>query len=167
MFIIALTIQSGVFTVVVYMGITLFSFFFLGKKYALWKKIVVFVVGVFLLFITQNVKTSFRDVTWKGKEVDNKTSLFVDLIVDKLTNFDKMVDLDGFFPVYMRTNQGYNISVVMSRIPAQQDFDDGNRLMTTAIGTGSPVTLARQTQSRRRRKYEIFYGYNMKAGQPM
>ena len=77
MFIIALAIQSGVFTVIVYMGITLFSFFFLGKKYALWKKIIVFVVGVFMLFITQNVKTSFRDVTWKGKEVDSKTGLLL------------------------------------------------------------------------------------------
>jgi hypothetical protein len=141
MFIIALAIQSGVFTVIVYMGITLFSFFFLGKKYALWKKIAVFVVGVFLLFITQNVKTSFRDVTWKGKEVDSKTGLFFDLIVDKLNNFDKMVDLNGFFPVYMRTNQGYNISVVMRRIPAQQDFDGGNRLMTTAMSALVPRLL--------------------------
>jgi hypothetical protein len=138
LFIIALAIQSGVFTVIVYMGITLFSYFFLGKKYALWKKIIVFIVGVFFLFITQNVKTSYRDVTWRGKEVDSKTSLFVDVIIEKLNNFDKMVDLDGFFPVYMRTNQGYNISVVMRRIPAQQEFDDGNRLLTTAASALVP-----------------------------
>ena len=73
-FIIGLTIESGVFTVVVYMGITLFSYLFLGKRYALWKKFLVFIVGCFLLFITQNVKTSYRNVTWRGKEVDNKTS---------------------------------------------------------------------------------------------
>ena len=52
-----------------------------------------------------------------------------------------MVDLNGFFPVYMRTNQGYNISVVMRRIPAQQDFDEGNRLMTTAASALVPRLL--------------------------
>ena len=137
-FIIGLTIQSGVFTVVVYMGITLFSYLFLGRKYALWKKFLVFVVGCFLLFITQNVKTSFRDITWRGKEVDNKTSLFFDIVVEKMANLDKLVNVDGFFPVYLRTNQGFNISLVMKRIPAEQDFDNGSRLLTTAASALVP-----------------------------
>jgi hypothetical protein len=137
-FIVGLTIQSGVFTVVVYMGITLFSYLFLGRKYALWKKFVVFAVGCFLLFIVQNVKTSYRDITWKGKDVQNKTSLFFDLAIDNLTNIDKKLDVNGFFPVYLRLNQGFNISLVMKRIPAQQDFDNGSRLLTTAASALVP-----------------------------
>src|SRR5664279_5677253 len=120
-FIIGLTIQSGVFTVVVHMGITLFSYFFLGRRYALWKKFLVFVVGCFMLFVTQNVKTSYRNITWRSEEVDNKTSLFFDIAVENMANIDKLVDVNGFFPVYLRTNQGFNISLVMKRIPAQQD----------------------------------------------
>ncbi len=141
LFIIGLTIQSGVFTVVVYMGITLFSFFFLGRKYALWKKFLVFITGCFFLFIVQNVKTSYRDITWRNNEVDNKTSLFEDIVVDKLANFDKLIEVDGFFPVYMRTNQGFNITMVMRRIPAQQEFDNGNRLMTDAASALVPRFL--------------------------
>jgi hypothetical protein len=141
MFVVGLSIQSGVFTVVVYMGITLFSFLFLGKKYALSKKFMVFIAGVFLLFIVQNVKTAYRDITWTGKKVDSKTSLFVDIIIDKLANFDKLIEVDGFFPVYMRTNQGYNISKVMQRIPAQQNFDDGSHLMATAASALVPRFL--------------------------
>jgi hypothetical protein len=141
LFVVGLAIQSGVFTVVVYMGVTLFSYLFLGRKYALWKKFIVFIVGVFLLFITQNVKTSYRDVTWRGNEVNDKTSLFVDIIVDKVNNFDKLIELDGFFPVYMRTNQGYNISKVMHRIPSQQEFDDGNHLLITSASALVPRFL--------------------------
>ncbi len=140
-FIIGLAIQSAVFTVVVYMGTTLFSFLFLGKKYALWKKLLVFIMGVFLLFIVQNVKTAYRDITWRQTEVDNKTSLFGDILVDKLANFDKALDVDGFFPVYMRMNQGFNITLVMKRIPAQQDFDNGSRLLTTAFSALVPRFL--------------------------
>jgi len=141
LFVIYLAIQSGVFTIVVYMGVTLFSYLFLGRKYALWKKFLVFIIGVFLLFMTQNVKTSYRDITWKDNEVDNKTSLFLDIIVDKVNNFDKLIQLDGFFPVYMRTNQGYNISRVMERIPSRQDFDDGNHLLITSASALIPRFL--------------------------
>ncbi|HCL82708.1 MAG TPA: hypothetical protein DIC22_01980 [Chitinophagaceae bacterium] len=141
LFIMGLAVQSGVFTVVVYMGITLFSFLFLGRKFALWKKLLVFVIGVFILFIVQNVKTAYRDVTWRDNVVDNKTSLFVDIAIDKLGNIDKLIDVDGFFPVYMRTNQGYNISVVMRRIPAQQEFDDGSHLLATAASALVPRFL--------------------------
>jgi hypothetical protein len=141
LFIVGLAIQSGVFTVVVYMGVTLFSYLFLGRTFALWKKFLVFIVGVFLLFIVQNVKTSYRDVTWKENEVDDKTSLFLDIIVDKVNNFDKLIEMDGFFPVYMRTNQGYNISKVMQRIPSQQDFDNGNHLMLTSASALVPRFL--------------------------
>jgi hypothetical protein len=140
-FVIGLAIQSAIFTVVVYMGMTLFSFLFLGRRYALWKKFVVFVAGCFLLFIVQNVKTSFRDVTWVNKDVDNKTSLFADIVMDKLDNLDKLISVNGFFSVYMRTNQGLNISLVMNRIPARQDFDNGSRLLTTAISALVPRFL--------------------------
>jgi hypothetical protein len=140
-FVVGLAIESGVFTVVVYMGITICSFFFLGKKQALWKKFVAFVAGCFLLFITQNVKTSYRDITWRDTEVDNKTTLFGDILIDKLANVDQLVEVNGFFTVYMRTNQGFNISLVMNRIPARQDFDNGSRLMTTAASALVPRFL--------------------------
>jgi hypothetical protein len=138
LFVVGLSVQSGVFTIVVYMGITLFSYLFLGRKYALWKKFLVFAVSVLLLFMTQNVKSAYRDITWRGNEVENKTSLFVDIIFDQVANFDKLIEVDGFFPVYMRTNQGYNISKVMQRIPSQQEFDDGSHLMATAASALVP-----------------------------
>ncbi|MFI5155833.1 MAG: hypothetical protein ACHQEM_06590 [Chitinophagales bacterium] len=140
-FMVGFAIQSGIFTIVVYMGITMFSFLFLGKRYALWKKFLVFVVGVFFLFVIQNVKMTYRDITWRNENVQNKTNLFGDILVEKLQNFDRLIGEEGFFPVYMRTNQGYNISMVMNRIPAKQDFDNGDRLLTIVASAFVPRFL--------------------------
>jgi hypothetical protein len=141
-FVINLAIESAIFTIVVYMGMTIFSFLFLGRRYPMWKKFTVFVVGCFLLFIIQNVKTSYRDLTWNNKkDVDNKAEVFSDVIYDKLSNMDKLISISGFFPVYMRTNQGLNISLVMRRIPARQDYDNGSRLFTTAFSALVPRFL--------------------------
>jgi len=141
LFVLGLTVQSGVFTIVVYMGITIFSYLFLGKKFALGKKFMVFVFGVFVLFITQNVKTAYRDLTWQTNQIDNKTSTFMDVTFDRMSNIDKLINVDGFFPVYMRTNQGYNISRVMQRIPSQQNFDGGNHLFLTSASALVPRFL--------------------------
>jgi hypothetical protein len=142
LFMIIGTIQSGVFTLIVYMGITLFSFLFLGKKVALWKKFLAFVVGCFFLLVIQNVKGAYRDITWKDEEyAGNKYELFGDILKDKIGNLDQMFNEKGFFPIYMRTNQGYNIAIVMRRIPTRQDFDGGSRLLTVAASSFVPRFL--------------------------
>ncbi len=38
-------------------------------------------------------------------------------------------------------NQGFNITLVMKRIPAQQDYDNGSRLLTTAFSALVPRFL--------------------------
>jgi hypothetical protein len=141
LFILALAIESGLFTIVAYMGITLFSFLFLGRKFAMWKKLLVFVAGCIVLIITQSVKGTYRDLTWKRNIIDNKTSIFVDVVIDKVSHFDQLLNVDGFFPIYVRTNQGYNITRVMKRIPAQQDFDDGSHLLITTASALVPRFL--------------------------
>jgi hypothetical protein len=45
------------------------------------------------------------------------------------------------FPAYLRVNQGYNITLVMRRIPSVQAFDDGKRLAMTAASSLVPRVL--------------------------
>jgi len=142
LFIIVGTIQSGVFTLIVYMGITIFSFLFLGKKFAMWKKILVFIVGALALLVIQNVKGAYRHVTWKDEEYQgNKYELFGEIVSEKLGDVGNMFDEKAFFPVYMRTNQGFNVSIVMRRIPTKQDFDGGKRLLTVTASAFVPRFL--------------------------
>jgi hypothetical protein len=130
-------VQSGVFTIVAYMGITLFSFFFIGKKQKFWKKMVVCLVSIFFLFLIQNIKSAYRHLTWKNNFAGSKTEAFTDIAATKLTSLDEMLDVNAMFPIYARANQGFNVALVMKRIPAVQDFDNGSRL--AVIGASSLV----------------------------
>jgi hypothetical protein len=142
LFIVGGTIESGVFTLIVYMGITIFSFLFLGKKFALWKKVLVFVIGALALMVIQNVKGAYRHETWKDEDyAGNKYEVFGEILSEKLGNVDNMFDELNFFPIYMRANQGINVSVVMNRIPTRQDFDGGNRLILVTASAFVPRFL--------------------------
>ncbi len=127
-FILLATLNSGMFTVVAYMGLTLFSFFFVGRKAKLWKKLAVFLLGGFLLVVIQMVKPAFRAATWKEDYQGSKAALFASLFADKVSNFS-IESADLFFPVYYRTNQGFNVALVMRRFPSKHDFDYGSKVI--------------------------------------
>ncbi|HEY5773245.1 MAG TPA: hypothetical protein VIS75_11470, partial [Chitinophagaceae bacterium] len=137
-FIFANALQSGMFTIVAYMGITLMSYFFVGKKVSLWKKISFFVVGVSFIFALQSVKQAYRQYTWKGNYEGNKLSLFVDLLQDQISGNASRNFSDIFFPMYVRGNQGFNVAMVMKRIPHQQEFDGGRTLFVTILSSFVP-----------------------------
>jgi hypothetical protein len=123
-----MTLSTGMFTVVAYMGLTLFGFFFLGRKTSLLKKVLIFALGVFILLLVQSIKPAFRNATWTNNFEGNKGELFVSLLIDKI-NDPKWGELDEFFPVFVRVNQGFNVSMVMHRIPSQQEYDGGRNLL--------------------------------------
>lgn len=131
-------LQSGMFTVVAYMTITLVSFFFVGKKIKFWKKITVFIVGLFMTFTLQNVKLAYRKQTWLNEYEGNKATLFLKLISDQFKTNEGLSLEDAFFPIYTRGNQGFNITLVMRRIPLQQDFDGGEHLFVTIFSSFVP-----------------------------
>lgn len=141
LFLIWNSIESGVFTIVAYMGITIFSFFFIGRKQKFWKKILISLICVFVLLVIQAVKSGFRDATWKSDYEGSKASLFLHLVTDKVTHVDQLINKDALFPFFTRANQGYNISLVMRRIPAVKDFDRGSRLAVTAFSSLVPRIL--------------------------
>jgi hypothetical protein len=139
-FILANAVRSGMFTIVAYMGITIFSFLFVGKKVAFWKKLSFFAVGAFMLMLIQAVKPDFRRITWKGEYGGNKTELFFDLMADKISE-GKIFSEEAFFWIYYRTNQGYNVGLVMRRIPYIQQHDGGKNLAINAASSLVPRFL--------------------------
>lgn len=129
LFIFGNALASGMFTIVAYMGITLFSYFFLGNKVSLLKKASIFIVAILFFLVLQNTKGTYRQYTWHSNYKGNKAALFIRLYIDNLKTGEGLFDRDEFFPVYTRTNQGLNISLVQKRIPARQQFDNGDRLL--------------------------------------
>ena len=128
-FILYNALQSGMFTIVAYMGITMFSFFFVGKKIPIWRKVSFFLLGAFTLFVIQTVKQKYRMITWKGEFEGNRAVLFTDLIGEQvIDNPAALFTTDALFPIYYRTNQGFNIALVLRRIPRLQPYDNGEHL---------------------------------------
>lgn len=140
-FILLTAIRSGMFTIVAYMGITLFSFLFLGKKIKFINKLVVFVLAVFLLFIIQAVKNTYRTMTWKQNYAGNQVALFGNIAAKKLSNFDELFSKEALFPVFSRVNQGYNVALVMRRIPTMQEHDNGTILLRNMAASIVPRIL--------------------------
>jgi hypothetical protein len=140
-YVVMMALNSGMFTIVAYMGLTLFSFFFLGRKTRFWKKLLWFLTGITFLFLVQSVKPDYRKQTWQGGGYSgNSALLFANLLTDKLFNFD-WHSPDAFFPIYYRTNQGFNVALVMRRFPVVKPFDNGNNLMVNVASALVPRFL--------------------------
>jgi len=140
LFILMTALSSGMFTVVAYMGLTLFSFLFLGKTTALWKKLLLFILGSFILLLVQSVKPTYRRMTWKEGYTGSKLGLFSNLLTDKLASFN-WDDVDAFFPIYYRTNQGYNVALVMRRFPVVKPYDNGYNILISISSALVPRLL--------------------------
>lgn len=143
LFILMEAVQQGMFTVVAYMGMTIFSFIFLGKKTSIIRKVTIFAASLFALILIQSVKNVYRDYTWRGKRgvVENKAVLFTTLISEKLNDPSDLFTVKAMFPIYMRTNQGFNVALVMRRFPLVKPFDEGNNLMLAAAASVVPRLL--------------------------
>lgn len=134
-------LQSGMFTIVAYMGMTMFSFFFLGKRIAFWKKLAVFLMAGLFLILVQSVKSTYRTYTWVNNYQGSKAELFTDLLVNKISNGTDIFSKDAFFPIYFRANQGFNVALVMRRVPRVQPFDNGKELGLSAAASLVPRFL--------------------------
>jgi len=137
-FIVAESLSSGMFTIIAYMGITLFSFFFVGKKISFWKKLTVFAASVIFLFTIQSVKLSYRKYTWRQDYEGSKIGLFGTLIKEQASVFSDVNFSNVFFPIYYRANQGINVSLVMNRFPNYQEFDNGKNLSRVILSSFVP-----------------------------
>lgn len=135
------TLESGMFTIVIYMGMTIFSFLFLGSTWGFLKKLSFFILVVFILTTLQSVKVLFRQITWREDFQDNKAALFGELFIDEINNKSDLVSPDKLFFFYVRANQGFNVASVMKHIPRVRPHDNGAYLAQTVISSFVPRAL--------------------------
>lgn len=140
-FLIARSLSSGMFTVVAYMGITLFSFFYVGRRHPLPVKLAVLVGGVMLLIVVQNTKGVYRTYIWNKEYAGDRSSLFASIFIDKIQKGSALFDERAFFPVHLRANQGFNVSLVMKRIPELKPHDKGSALSLSLASAVVPRVL--------------------------
>lgn len=134
-------LATGMFTIVAYMGVTIFSFFFYGKKVSLLRKLTFVVIAFLSIMALQNTKKIFRQYTWTSEYQGNRAILFADLFIENLQKGSSLLQNEVFFPVYSRLNQGYNVALVMNRYPNYKEFDGGERLSTVFLSAFVPRFL--------------------------
>jgi hypothetical protein len=141
LFLLLNALNTGMFTVVAYMGLTIFSFFFLGNKASFFKKFSFFIIGFLLLIVLQNTKKEFRAFTWGKKYEGSKVELFSEIFVNNFSKGEDLFAKNTFFPIYMRTNQGFNIALVMKRFPSIYPHDNGKFMVTNVASSLVPRFL--------------------------
>lgn len=130
-------IKNTMFTIVVYMGVTISGLIFLNLKWSLSKKGLTF----FILFISilgiQLTKMKTRKTIYDTK--DNVTvSEFSKSFLGNVKLISNGIDPVLFFPIYVRINQGRLTAKVLQYMPAKKPFDHGNRLFTAILSSFIP-----------------------------
>ena len=140
LFVVFGALRNGMFTIIAYMGMTLFSFFFINRPVALWKKVIFFTIGVFCLIIIQTVKPEYRRTVLKTNKQE-KASEFWNLAMKRMDNLDNLVTPEFMWPIYYRTNQGFYVALVQRYMPASRPYDNGANLTVVILSAFVPRFL--------------------------
>jgi len=128
------TLDGGMFTIVVYMGMTIFSFLFLKRHIRMVWKLLAFCFILFALVTIQNIKGVFRT----SVKSENSAITFGNLVADEVKEGNTYFSIDKFFYVYVRANQGFYVANVMKYVPAQKAYDDGEYLYKAFLSSFVP-----------------------------
>lgn len=131
------SISFGMFTVVIYMGITISSFLLLGNRMSLFRKVTILLIALFFVMVLQNTKITFRSIVF-NVGTENKTELFTEIFINNIRNGTVLFEPNAFWQVYLRANQGLIISSVMTRFPALKEHDHGDVLFTSVLASFIP-----------------------------
>jgi hypothetical protein len=141
LFIVIVSLSSGMFTIIAYMGMTVFSFLFLNRRAAMWKKLFFFTISLFILVIIQTVKADYRDKTKITRGYSNVFTRFSYLFLKKFETADNIFSPDFMWPIYYRSNQGFYVAMVQKHIPKSRPHDKGKKLGIVFLSAFVPRVL--------------------------
>lgn len=130
LFIIFDAIHYGMFTIIAYMSGLFLILLLSGKKVSMTMKLMLLTFGIFFMSFLQLFKLALR--TSKG---DPSVFELASAVVTQSQHSQADAIL---FPMYYRMNQGYNIALVMRRIPARVDYLGGEYLSLTFASSFVP-----------------------------
>lgn len=134
-------LESSMFTVVAYMSLSLASFFLIGNNTGIVKKVGFFLFGIFFLLVLQNSKVAYRKAARISGNKEVQVATFVDIVQKQFFISENFFQVKEFYPLFIRFNQGFNVSTVMKRIPTVQDFDGGDMVRKSILASVTPRFL--------------------------
>ena len=161
------SISGGMFHELTLWGIILTFVIFYLRGYSTKRRIVI-ILALFMICSTlQTIKPLYRELTWYTSYNGNKVELFVSLFYDSLTGRLSSSESGDF---YTRINQGWIISRIYKRIPAQQDYVGGKTITEALEAALVPRFLAPDKKDSGKdsiRDFENFTGYRLQSNTSM
>lgn len=161
LFILSISLASGMFTILTYMSASVYSFLFIGHKTSFFKKSMFILITIIFIFILQNIKQQYRGLIGSNKGGIKTISK---LASDEINKDKDYLDPNTYFNLYTRSNQGHTLSNVMKYIPAQKDYDGGERLFFTILSSFVPRLLWVDKPFAGGRESTIYYTGNKPEG---
>jgi len=112
----------------------------LGYKVKNYTKFSFAILGFVFILIIQSIKHDYRAVAWSSNS-ENQNSTFVNLVLSRLNEPDKYLDIHNLFPTVSRFNQGMIVSKVMEYVPRYAPFAEGETVYNSVFATFVPRFL--------------------------
>lgn len=130
-------IKSTMFTIVMYMGVTVSGVLLYNLSLSFFQKLVISLIAFWGILTVQYTKLELRHFRENEKSDISITKFFTTFI--KNTSILKgNIDPNLFFPIYIRINQGRLTANVLKNIPSHKDYDNGDRLFTAVMSSVVP-----------------------------
>ncbi|GAB4034199.1 hypothetical protein [Spirosoma gilvum] len=128
------TIQTGMFGELFFWSLLglLVSSVGLAHPLTVRTKITTLSLAFGVLLLIQSIKGEYRHRTWGHVRTERSAdpALMADLVVNRLTHPEKLLNAAQFFRSFVRFNQGIMIGSAMTKVPVYEDYADGEVLLS-------------------------------------
>ena len=130
------------------------------KKVPFFTKASVCISGIFLIFLIQNVKKTYRERAWvTGAD----PVYFMQLIGQSIEDPSLMFQKKTLFGAAIRMNQGWLIAITMDRVPRRFAFANGETIATSIAAAFIPrVIWPDKPEAGGRYNLKRFWGYELR-----
>ena len=132
-----LSISSGLFHELLLIG-SFLTFLLISKETKFLSKFIIIVSGFIVIYTIQLVKKDLRSEVWSGESSKSASAIFFSLVEDELFSTPKkklIINKEGnaeeqeSVEVNNRLNQGWIISKVLSNVPKNEPFLNGETVL--------------------------------------
>jgi hypothetical protein len=154
---------TGMFGDMVYMAACSLPLILLGnRKITFRSKLFFAVAGIIIVLLLQSVKVEYRKKAWAVNGGGADPSLFVQLIGDRILDFENSLDPDNLFFMSVRLNQGWLVAVTMKRVPDRFPFAYGETIFNSVAASIVPRFLwPDKPEAGGRENLRRFWGYKI------
>lgn len=128
--------QSAMFHDVIIWSGLVFCYWFGQRRHELLAKLGLLVVTALVVFTIQAIKHEYRAKVWQGEQAS-----LVEQVVGFWSSSESVTRSEVLSNVIVRMNQGWIVSAVMARVPAEEPYAAGGTLADAVVAALVPRML--------------------------